>query len=41
MDKLLTKLKTKYPDLILSRVRLMIFYSYFQKSIVFSNKNNI
>ena len=41
IDKLLTKLKTKYPDLILSRVRLMIFYSYFQKSIVFSNKNNI
>ena len=41
MDKLLTKLKTKYPDFILSRVRLMIFYSYFKKSIVFSNKNNI
>ena len=38
MDELLTKLKTKYPDLILSRDRLMIFYSDFQKSIVFSNK---
>lgn len=41
MDELLTKLKTKYPDLILSRDRLMIFYSYFQKTIVFSNKTEL